>query len=195
MKNMLHIFVCRSVLTVTNSSPVFFQLEVGWAQSFNTPGRSKEKRQYLPRRCLSRPPKKRAPIFLPRKPCWFTWKLPSPPARSRCHYLESKCYVEILTSIIFGFKKKRKCKWWCISFCIFSFRSWDLNKICYKSGVPIIENVMIERVSSEQIRSCSSIFCPKLWCLIIFSYFYFPDDWQVIPLYDNHPAGLFLGRG
>lgn len=28
-----------------------------------------------------------------------------------------------------------------------SCRSWDLNKICYKSGVPIIENVMIERVS------------------------------------------------
>lgn len=26
-------------------------------------------------------------------------------------------------------------------------RSWDLNKICYKSGVPIIENGMIERVS------------------------------------------------
>lgn len=26
-------------------------------------------------------------------------------------------------------------------------RSWDLNKICFKSGVPIIENVMIERVS------------------------------------------------
>lgn len=25
-------------------------------------------------------------------------------------------------------------------------RSWDLNKICYKSGVPIIENGMIERV-------------------------------------------------
>lgn len=32
------------------------------------------------------------------------------------------------------------------SFC-FS-RSWDLNKICYKSGVPIIENGMIERVSA-----------------------------------------------
>lgn len=26
-------------------------------------------------------------------------------------------------------------------------RSWDLNKICYKSGVPLIENGMIERVS------------------------------------------------
>ncbi|KAG7456958.1 hypothetical protein MATL_G00241440 [Megalops atlanticus] len=25
-------------------------------------------------------------------------------------------------------------------------KSWDLNKICYKSGVPIIENVMIERM-------------------------------------------------
>uniref|UniRef100_A0A671XPJ9 Patched 2 n=1 Tax=Sparus aurata TaxID=8175 RepID=A0A671XPJ9_SPAAU len=25
-------------------------------------------------------------------------------------------------------------------------KSWDLNKICYKSGVPIIENVMIERL-------------------------------------------------
>lgn len=33
------------------------------------------------------------------------------------------------------------------SFC-FS-RSWDLNKICYKSGVPIIENGMIERVSGR----------------------------------------------
>lgn len=32
------------------------------------------------------------------------------------------------------------------------FRSWDLNKICYKSGVPIIENVMIERVSSKLIE-------------------------------------------
>lgn len=31
------------------------------------------------------------------------------------------------------------------SFCL--SRSWDLNKICYKSGVPIIENGMIERVS------------------------------------------------
>lgn len=29
-------------------------------------------------------------------------------------------------------------------------RSWDLNKICYKSGVPIIENGMIERVSPER---------------------------------------------
>lgn len=27
------------------------------------------------------------------------------------------------------------------------FRSWDLNKICYKSGIPLIENGMIERVS------------------------------------------------
>lgn len=35
--------------------------------------------------------------------------------------------------------------------CFLSCRSWDLNKICYKSGVPIIENVMIERVSSQQI--------------------------------------------
>uniref|UniRef100_A0A672IXJ9 Patched 2 n=1 Tax=Salarias fasciatus TaxID=181472 RepID=A0A672IXJ9_SALFA len=25
-------------------------------------------------------------------------------------------------------------------------KSWDLNKICYKSGVPIIENIMIERL-------------------------------------------------
>ncbi|GAA6066834.1 protein patched homolog 1 isoform X1, partial [Tachysurus ichikawai] len=25
-------------------------------------------------------------------------------------------------------------------------KSWDLNKICFKSGVPIIENVMIERM-------------------------------------------------
>uniref|UniRef100_A0A672J115 Patched 2 n=1 Tax=Salarias fasciatus TaxID=181472 RepID=A0A672J115_SALFA len=25
-------------------------------------------------------------------------------------------------------------------------KSWDLNKICYKSGVPIIENIMIERM-------------------------------------------------
>uniref|UniRef100_A0A3B3VSM2 Patched 2 n=1 Tax=Poecilia latipinna TaxID=48699 RepID=A0A3B3VSM2_9TELE len=25
-------------------------------------------------------------------------------------------------------------------------KSWDLNKICYKSGIPIIENVMIERM-------------------------------------------------
>lgn len=32
------------------------------------------------------------------------------------------------------------------------FRSWDLNKICYKSGIPLIENGMIERVS---IRGCS----------------------------------------
>lgn len=32
------------------------------------------------------------------------------------------------------------------SFCL--SRSWDLNKICYKSGVPIIENGMIERVSA-----------------------------------------------
>lgn len=31
-------------------------------------------------------------------------------------------------------------------------RSWDLNKICYKSGVPLIENGMIERVS---VLSCS----------------------------------------
>lgn len=30
-------------------------------------------------------------------------------------------------------------------------RSWDLNKICYKSGVPLIENGMIERVS---VLSC-----------------------------------------
>lgn len=28
------------------------------------------------------------------------------------------------------------------------YRSWDLNKICYKSGVPLIENGMIERVST-----------------------------------------------
>lgn len=27
-------------------------------------------------------------------------------------------------------------------------RSWDLNKICYKSGIPLIENGMIERVST-----------------------------------------------
>lgn len=32
------------------------------------------------------------------------------------------------------------------TFCL--SRSWDLNKICYKSGVPIIENGMIERVSA-----------------------------------------------
>lgn len=32
-------------------------------------------------------------------------------------------------------------------------RSWDLNKICYKSGVPLIENGMIERMI-EKLFPC-----------------------------------------
>lgn len=44
---------------------------------------------------------------------------------------------------------------------ISSHRSWDLNKICFKSGVPIIENVMIERVSMFFMRylTFSQIIC------------------------------------
>lgn len=68
-----------------------FQLAVVSARSFTTPGRSRERSQYLPHRCSSRPPKKRAPIFLPRRLCWFTWRPPCPPARSRCRCLESEC--------------------------------------------------------------------------------------------------------
>lgn len=42
------------------------------------------------------------------------------------------------------------------SFCL--SRSWDLNKICYKSGVPIIENGMIERVSAGMaLRSSQGV--------------------------------------
>uniref|UniRef100_H2RVP5 Patched 2 n=1 Tax=Takifugu rubripes TaxID=31033 RepID=H2RVP5_TAKRU len=35
-------------------------------------------------------------------------------------------------------------------------KTWDLNKICYKSGVPIIENVMIERMI-EKLFPCMII--------------------------------------
>uniref|UniRef100_H3DCR3 Patched 2 n=1 Tax=Tetraodon nigroviridis TaxID=99883 RepID=H3DCR3_TETNG len=35
-------------------------------------------------------------------------------------------------------------------------KTWDLNKICYKSGVPIIENVMIERMI-EKLYPCMII--------------------------------------
>lgn len=81
-------------------------------------------------------------------------------------------------------------------FFLHSLRSWDLNKICYKSGVPIIENVMIERVSPQQkvfsLQSCVSPHRRLLMCLF---HFLIADDWQAIPLYDNHPTWLFLGRG
>uniref|UniRef100_A0A8C3LS47 Patched 2 n=1 Tax=Chrysolophus pictus TaxID=9089 RepID=A0A8C3LS47_CHRPC len=47
-------------------------------------------------------------------------------------------------------------------------KSWDLNKICYKSGVPIIENGMIERVSPEcgtewVSGGTSAMGLPPLW--------------------------------
>lgn len=48
---------------------------------------------------------------------------------------------------------------------ISSHRSWDLNKICFKSGVPIIENVMIERVSMFFMRYLTF---SQIICLFIF---------------------------
>lgn len=43
------------------------------------------------------------------------------------------------------------------------YRSWDLNKICYKSGVPLIENGMIERVSTLAETLWEAAGAPQGW--------------------------------
>lgn len=98
VNNVVNVYLSIYLMNVVLICPLFlvFQLVVGSARSFATPRRSRERSQYLPHRCLSRPPKKTAPIFLPRRLCWFTWRLPSPPARSRCHCLESKWTTDML---------------------------------------------------------------------------------------------------
>lgn len=122
------------------------QLAVGWARSYATQKRSRERSQCSPHRCSYRHPNRKETIFLPRRFCCSTWRLLCQPAKFKYLFMESEYnpqqnYKEFQTLI------NMRASLLICGCTISTHRSWDLNKICFKSGVPIIENVMIERVS------------------------------------------------
>lgn len=134
-------------LKITNHVVSLLQLAVEWVRSYATQKRSRERSQCSPHRCSYRHPNRKEPIFLPRRLCCSTWRLLCQPAKFKCPFMESeynpqKDYREFQTLT------NTRANLLICGCMISSHRSWDLNKICFKSGVPIIENVMIERVST-----------------------------------------------
>ncbi len=142
------IYICllSERLKITNRVVSISQLAVGWARSYATQKRSRERSQCSPHRCSYKHPNRKEPIFLPRRLCCSTWRLLCQPAKFKCLFMESEYnpqqdYREFQTLI------NMRASLLICGCTISTHRSWDLNKICFKSGVPIIENVMIERVS------------------------------------------------